>query len=367
MRIVSLVVVATLGLTAFLVSCAPSEPPTARELMRERIMERRAAMLANERELQGGNGQVLGTGNATYRSPDVPGTDGSLRASSEANGGARAVEIRVGPETRRFLVRVPANLSGNPGVVLAFHGGGGNASRFMSNSSIVGEAERRGFIAVFPDGNGLWNDGRLRTAGGSDDVRFVREIIEWLEENLDADADRVFATGISNGGMMALKLACDAPGLVRAIAPVAANFTESTYSSCRPSRPTPVMMFSGTRDPLMLFEGGRPDPSALPGRDRQPLEDIVSAERSIRLWARLARCGEPTATQLPDRSNDETTVTRISFSCPNTQVVLYRIEGGGHTWPGARPSGRLARIVGPTSQDINATSLMLDFFERYGL
>jgi len=338
MRISPRFLVFALSLMALLVSCSPvAESQTLRERLRDRMIQR------------GGGG-----GNA------------SLPA------GTRKVTLSVAGQERFFLVHVPDSLPARLGVVIGLHGGGGTAANFIRTNSLLAHADRRGFLAVYPDGNRNWNDGRAAFAGHGDDVAFIRAMVTWLVANMNADRARVFALGVSNGGVFAHKLACDAPDLVAGIAPMSANFSETLFAACHPARPVPVVMFSGTDDPLMLFDGGRPDLSAsMPGRGRATStpENLVSTMKTIEFWASNARCGANARGQgLPDRADDGTTVTKITFSCPAAQVTLYRIDGGGHGIPGSQPrSGRMAQMGGIISQDIDAIGEAVAFFARYGL
>jgi polyhydroxybutyrate depolymerase len=287
-----------------------------------------------------------------------------LEARRAAEAGAQAIE--VDGLQRAFHVHVPAGLGNAPGAVLVFHGGGGSGAAMIGQNPTVPAADAGGFVAVFPEGvEGHWNDGRLAMAEGVDDVAFVRALVAWLVEVHGVDPDRVFATGMSNGGMFTYRLACDAPDLVRAIAPVAATMPEALRDVCSPGRGTPVMMFSGTGDGFMPFEGGKPEQAGLMARFRGPVVDsMVSAPDTIAFWAGLNGCGESRSTALPDLADDDTTVTRISWDCG--AATLYRIEGGGHTWPGS--GVRIApRLTGATSMDIDATALMVEFFRAYGL
>jgi polyhydroxybutyrate depolymerase len=329
-----------LSLLAILAACGPvAESQTLRDRLRDRA-EQRAA----------------GGGFAGRRSASLP-------------AGAETVQITSGGRTRSFIVYAPSNLPANPSVMLILHGGQGSASMMVSQNNLRAYADREGFLAVYPEGtNKNWNDGRAKFAGYPDDVAFMRDVVNWLSANRGASRSRVFATGISNGGTMAHRLACEAPDLVAGIAPIAANFPEALYRRCSPSQATPVVMFQGTDDPLMLYQGGVPDLSNLPGRV-EATEAVTSTETTISFWARVAGCGAPSSQQLPDRANDGTTVTRISYACPRDQVTLYRINGGGHSWPGTTNpmAARLERFNGPTSQDIDASALMVQFFSRYGL
>jgi len=229
-------------------------------------------------------------------------------------------------------------------------------------------ADQGGFLAVYPEAAGegaRWTAGNGGTVGGPDDIAYIRAVISELEQRFGADPSRVFATGISSGGSMLYWFACEAPGLVRAIAPVSANMSIDQRSNCNPSRGTPIMMFSGTADPLMVFNGGRPELQiGQRGNENAGSDSLMSSPETLTYWAERNGCGGASETNLRDVSNDDTTVTQITHTCSGTPAYMFRINGGGHTWPGG-PTGR--RITGPTTQDISATATMVEFFRANGL
>ncbi len=292
------------------------------------------------------------------------------RNSQPSVSGGERVEISVNGISRNFIVSAPSSTGTSRGAVIVFHGGGGSAERtFDGGNNLKDLALQQGFVAVFPNAvDGNWTDGRISTSGGPDDIAFVRAMIQTLNDRFGVDPNRVFATGISNGAIFNHKLACDAPGLIRAVAPVAGNIPQSLISSCSPSTGTPLMMFNGTEDPLMPFFGGRPEiDSMLRAIGRTAGEDqMVSSPDTAAFWAARNGCGSASDVTLPDVAGDSTTVTQTVYSCPaGTQVSIYRIDGGGHTWPGAE--GRERRLTGAISRDIDASSTMLQFFRSYGL
>lgn len=302
------------------------------------------------------------------RVSERPGLRGRIAERRAARqGDAQGMTISAGGLTRSYHVNVPSGVGAQPAALLVFHGGGGSGARMRDQHPIDAASEAGNFIAVYPDAvDGNWTDGRIGTAGGPDDVAFVRALIDRLRQDHGVDPGRVFATGISNGAMFTHKLACDAPGLVRAIAPVAGNMPEALAAACAPGRGTPVMMFNGTDDPLMPYQGGRPELDGLLRAARGPATDqMTSSEATADFWARINGCGGRSQTDLPASHNDGTTVTRLDWSCGADRVVLFRINGGGHTWPGSSAPAR--RMTGNTSREIDATTTMVDFFRSYGL
>ncbi|WP_168770583.1 alpha/beta hydrolase family esterase [Flavimaricola marinus] len=293
----------------------------------------------------------------------------AARAAGGSNvSGAESVTITVGGINRQFLVHVPANVAPRPGAVLVFHGGRGTAEGIMETSGMNVASDQGGFLAVYPQAaaeGSRWVSGSGVAAGGPDDVAFVRAMIDTLEQRYNVDPGRVFGTGISSGGVMLHGMACQAPGVLRAIAPVAAHLTEDVRAGCAPSQGTPIMMFSGTADPLMVYNGGQATLAIARNSAPEGASDpVVSAPDTIAFWAARNGCGGASSSELRDASNDGTTVTQISYSCGANRTYLFRVNGGGHAWPG---SGTSRRISGPTSQDISATATMVQFFRDYGL
>lgn len=276
------------------------------------------------------------------------------------------VTIKVDGHQRDFYVHKPNEVRGRRSVIIALHGGRGSADRFMDDVSLIDHSREMGFIAVFPDSfDGNWNDGRAGFEDKPNDVKFMRSIINWLVRHDGVDRSRVFMTGHSNGGVMTHKIACDAPELIAAAAPMAANLSEELHSDCSPSEATPVVMFNGTEDPLMLYEGGQPD---IPGEGSAGT--MMSSEGTAKFWAGIAGCWRPNAprvTDLRDRVGDGTTVSILEHRCSDDQVTLYRVEGGGHGIPGGEPAGHRESMIGTTSQEIDAFEEAIDFFSDYGL
>ena len=278
--------------------------------------------------------------------------------------GAQRVSIQVDGNARSFFLYKPEGFRHDGAAVLGLHGGGGNAAHLITKTSLPRLSADRGFLAVFPDGvDGNWNDGRELFEDRPDDVVFMRALVDWLVANEGVDRDRVFATGSSNGGAMAHKLACDAAGLVAGITTISANMSVALYESCAPSESIPVMMINGTDDPLMLYSGGTPD---IPGRETS--SELRGAEDTAAFWADAAGCSySPRVRDIPDRIDDGTTVTALIYRCHGDQVTLLRVNGGGHGVPGGEPAkGFRARLTGTTSQEFDAFAAALSFFEKHG-
>jgi polyhydroxybutyrate depolymerase len=223
------------------------------------------------------------------------------------------------------------------------------------HTALTEAATARGYAVVYPEGvNHRWNDGRGIVT--TDDLGFIRTLLDSLRTALPVDTQRVYATGISNGAGMSFRLACELPGTFAAIAPVAGALAASFEDPCAAAAPVSLMMFHGTRDPLMPYDGG-----VLTLRRGR----VLAAPRTAELFARVDGCAEEAVVTVePDSVTDGTRVRRSTYpGCrEGRDVVLFTIEGGGHTWPGGPPVGR---AVGRVTRDLDATRSMLDFFDRH--
>lgn len=273
--------------------------------------------------------------------------------------------VRVGALERSYLVHLPATYDAQrpTPVVVAFHGGGANADNMIVFSGLNKKSDEAGFIVVYPNGTGrlkqvlTFNGGNCcgyASANKVDDVEFTRRILDDLATSANIDPKRVFATGMSNGGIMAYRLASELSDRIAAIAPVAGPVGTETVT---PTRPVSVIHMHGTSDEFAPFRGGK-------GRGPSG-SDFYSVERSIQAWVKADGCRpEPVVTKVPNTARDGMAVIRTTYgSCADgAEVVLVAIEGGGHTWPGEEP--RL-RALGKSTKSISANDIMWDFFQKH--
>jgi polyhydroxybutyrate depolymerase len=210
-----------------------------------------------------------------------------------------------------------------------------------------------------------WNDGREVQSLQSqrekvDDVAFVSALLHAIGKEHPIDRARVFATGLSNGALFCHLLAAQRAGLVAAIAPVSGGIAEPWASNFKPSHAVSVFAIHGTKDPLVPFTGGAVD-HGFGGR-------VLPTEETLRKWVAQDGCHSiPTTGSVPDLDrNDHCTVQwfRWSGGQHGTEVLLYRVDGGGHTWPGARQYGPVF-FVGWTCGDFDATETIWEFFKKY--
>ncbi|HZZ70854.1 MAG TPA: prolyl oligopeptidase family serine peptidase [Pirellulales bacterium] len=246
-------------------------------------------------------------------------------------------------------------------LVVVLHGAMTNGHMTELYTALDKKADAETFIAVYPDGTGYgsmltWNCGGLGEWGKNkpNDVQFIGKMLDDLQQVLNVDKKRVFATGISNGGMMCYKLAAEMSDRIAAIAPVSGTMTFDKFML---KRPVSVMHFHGTDDRLVPFGG--------PKANTLQFFGFHSVEDTIARWAEADGCPkEAKIAHEPHQAGDPTKVTRKTFGPgrDGAEVVLLTIDQGGHTWPGAKLN---VGLLGNTSHDISANDLMWEFFVKH--
>jgi polyhydroxybutyrate depolymerase len=288
-------------------------------------------------------------------------TDTSLKITKP---GDYTYSVPIGGLTRMYRVHVPAKY--DPAVptplLLSFHGGGADME-YQSTDKYYGQvakSESDGFIVVFPNGFSKLKSGKFATwnagtccAGARDekvdDVAFVRKIVENLRHQLNVDNNRVYASGMSNGGMLTYRLACEMSDTFKAIASVAG--TDNTVT-CTPQFPVSVLHIHAKNDDHVLFTGG----AGQTFRDKSMVTNFTSAPATIAKWVKLDACN-----QSPNRILDKPGAYCDAYSqCKDgVTVELCVTETGGHSWPGAEKTRGE-----PSSKAISANDIMWEFFNR---
>ena len=284
----------------------------------------------------------------TRAAPPAPTT-----CPADATTGLSLGTITAGGIERGYRLYVPSSYDASTplAMVLNFHGFGSNAAQQEDYSGFVSHAEANGFVLVTPDGSNnpqrWYIYGRLEP-GFVDDFAFVEALIDTVSTAVCIDPARIFAAGISNGGGMSALLGCRSDRIA-AVAPVAgAPFNASI---CTGAGPMPVIAFHGTEDDLVPFDGGSGGRLGLPIR---PVRD------NMRGWAEHNGCD---LTLQTERIAADVVLERYTDCNEDAEVLLYVIEGGGHTWPG---SGRgLAGVLRSTTQSIDASELIWQFFASH--
>jgi len=268
-------------------------------------------------------------------------------------------EIVSSGQVRKYLLYVPDTYdpSTPTPLVISLHGFAEWPAHMMSISGWDELAEENGFIVVFPSGTKFpkrWgtNSNSRRPENPMLNITFISDLIDTLEGEFNIDQARIYANGFSNGGGMSFFLACELADRIAAIGGVAsADYYQG--DECQPSRPVPVIAFHGTEDNFVSYYGRWKSPQTY----QQP-----RIPQWIKPWAERNEC-DLDRVELPPTG--EVSGIKYTQCSQNADVYLYTIHGGGHSWPGGEPMPR--RIVGHTTQDIDATAVMWEFFSQYSL
>jgi polyhydroxybutyrate depolymerase len=321
-------------------------------------------------------------------------------------------KVTISDVDRTYLVRLPRGYDAKQKypVVILLHGMNQDTDDMERLTRFAEVADKNGIIAVYPSAlHGRWNvgvrapvqqpmmrsPGRGRHGGGggypgggggypgggggggypgggsqgggqsggqgrndetrsepADDIDFLNQMLDQMALKFSLDQARIYATGLSEGGLMAMKAGCSMADRIAAIAPVGAAMPKTMI--CLPSRPLPVVMINGTSDPVVPYGGGTEHNLHLP---------VISVEDSAKAWAKMARCAEkPTQSKLPAREKGgmETKVETYDGCQQGAQVVSYSVKGAGNTWPGGEQY-EVEKEVGKTSPDPNANETIWSF------
>lgn len=269
---------------------------------------------------------------------------------------------------RSYWVHLPpAQKMASPAPLLfVLHGGGGTAKGMpgFTFGRFNELADQDGFIVVYPQGiEKQWNDGRIGDQTKAwkeniDDVGFIVKIVESLSKEYNIDQERIFTSGISNGGFMSSRLLCDRPDVFRGGAVLTATISEDYFPKCQPAQPAAVLIMNGTEDTLVPYNGG---PVKVLNKTRGT---VLSTDDYVNFWMEKNGCTtKKPMVNLPDKKDDGTTVTIQEYTDCNKRgsLILYTIKGGGHTWPGGiQYLGE--RLVGKTSREIIACDVIWEYF-----
>jgi polyhydroxybutyrate depolymerase len=285
-------------------------------------------------------------------------------AQPEAIGpGDHTRTIMMGEQKRTYLVHVPKDYDPKKPapVVLALHGAAMNGSMMVWFTGLNKTSDKEGFIVVYPSGTGAgpfltWNAGGFKgkmAEGRADDVAFIGKLLDDLATIVKVDEKRVYACGMSNGGMMSYRLAAELSDRIAAIAPVAGTIA---IDESKPKRPVPVIHFHGTKDTFVPFEMAKGKTPAF--------MKLKGVEDSIQTWVTLNGCEEKPKIETLSKDGDEMKVIRKTYGGgkDGAEVVLIVIEEGGHTWPGQQPP---VSFIGKSAKNISANDLMWEFFQKH--
>ncbi len=286
--------------------------------------------------------------------------------------GTVADSVSVDGRSRTFLYHVPstppppaetasesAGATSYP-LVIHMHGRLGDGISEEKHTNMTDLAEREGFIVAYPDGvDRSWHDKRESGPAAEknvDDVAFIRALIDKMITEHSADPKRVYVAGISNGGFMTMRLACELSEKIAAVATFIATMPENGAEQCKPTHPMPIAMFLGTEDPLVPYGGGD-----IHGK-------VLSADATRDRWATLDGCEPADLHETINTADDDTVVKKTAYTkCQKgSEVLFFSIEGGGHTYPSGDQYLPKA-IIGRVSHDIDGSHEIWQFFKRHSL
>ena len=267
--------------------------------------------------------------------------------------GASTHSIEVDGVSRTYIVYRPASLPAAAPLVVMMHGGFGSASQAENTYGWDAEANQGHFVVAYPDGlNHAWNTGGgccgIPGRTDADDTGFITAMVAAIERQVPVDSDRVYATGISNGGIMAYTLACHT-SVFAAIGPDSAT----ELGNCPAPHPLSVIHIHGTADTRIPYEGGE-------GQGVAHIDGPSVPSLNAR-WRGIDHCAAPSV-------STRGVVTTSTASCPGGRAVeLITIAGAGHQWPGSAPRPLLQKILGsdPPSTALNATQVIWQFFAAH--
>jgi polyhydroxybutyrate depolymerase len=272
--------------------------------------------------------------------------------------GSHERTLPVDDRERSYLLHVPSNYNHEipTPLVLVFHGRLGTG-RLMERMTGFSNLADQGFIVAYPDGIGRsWNAGHgvgPAELTGVNDVGFISSLMDHLSRELNIDPHRIYAAGMSSGGMFTYRLACELKGRLAAVASVAGSLPSEVAARCHTAGIS-VLHIHGTADRIVPWDGGETSSGG----------SIVSVDATVRQWANAAKCSDAATVTLKEGNVE---CQSYSNCTDGTEVTLCSVAGGGHTWPGSEPSLLLEPAVGPTNQDVNATRMIWEFFSRHAL
>jgi polyhydroxybutyrate depolymerase len=257
--------------------------------------------------------------------------------------------------TRDYLLYLPTGLPENAPLVFVLHGYSGSASLIRNYSAMNALANQHGFAVCYPQGikdeqnNSFWNVGYdFHQNQTVDDSDFLKSLAIYIQTEYNLSPEYTFATGMSNGGDMCYMLACEQAETFKAVAPVAGSMMQWIYNAC-PENAVPVFEIHGDNDNITLWEGDLDNSDGYGA--------YLAVLDTFDFWVQQNECSTNSILELPNTvSSDNSTVSSIKFTdgTNNNEVWLYRVNNGGHYWPGS--SGNM---------DINASAEIWSFFNIY--
>jgi polyhydroxybutyrate depolymerase len=276
----------------------------------------------------------------------------SSAASGSVPVGSSSNTLSTGGMQRTYRLYRPATLPSPAPLVIMLHGAVGTGQQAESAYGWNAKADAGHFVVVYPDGyRRTWNAGGCcgpAQSAGVDDVGFITALVKTISAELPIDQSRIYATGMSNGGLLSYRLACDTQ-LFAAIGPVAATM----LGSCPSPAPTSVIHIHGLADESIPYRGG--DSSSAQKVDWPPVPNAIAR------WRAADKCSAPSTSR-------SSAVVMSVAKCPaGRSVELITIAGAGHQWPGSRPNTAIEHALGldPPSTALDATATIWSFFAAH--
>ena len=291
----------------------------------------------------------IASSNGEYYGNEISFT--TLPPSSTINYGINEFEVIFDEIPREYTVYIPENYNHSipTPILFAFHGFGGSNNFIMNSAGFNEIADEENFIVVYPQGSLIlnlfahWNVGGFTQISNTDDVAFVDYLISSLSQMYNINLDRVYATGMSNGGFMSFLLACQLSNKIAAIASVTGSMTTQTLNECDPQREVPILQIHGTNDPIVPYNGIQ--------EWNTPIDNVLD------YWVLNNQCSpNPEINDLEDINNDNGfTVQEIIYNngLNGSIVKHFKVNGGTHVWF--------------QDEDINSSSLIWEFFSNYDM
>jgi polyhydroxybutyrate depolymerase len=275
--------------------------------------------------------------------------------------------VTVEEQKRSYLIHVPPKYDAKKPtpVVLALHGAGMHDKIMERFCGMDETADAHNFIVIYPNGTGplgvilTWNAGLFPgklNKHNADDVKYLNKVLDDLPSVLNVDTKRIYVAGLSNGGMMAYRVASEMSERVAAVASVAGTMVIEDY---HPKRPIPVLHIHGTKDTIVPYNGGNK-------KENPKFLHFRSVDDTIMTCVKANGCAEKPMISEVEMKEDKTKVIRKEYdNCKNNaDVVLYVVEDGGHTWPGMKGS---PAFLGVCTGNISANEVIWDFFKKHPL
>ena len=267
--------------------------------------------------------------------------------SSNGSGKTFNCSVIHDEKNRQFFIYQGSSYSGDAPILFVLHGYTSRALWIMNYSGFQSIADEFGFLVIYPQGTLLpstgqthWNVGGWTTSSTTNDVSFINSLINFIDDEYSIDLKRIYSTGMSNGGYMSYKLACDLSSKIAAVVSVTGSMTNETTDGCNPTHPTSVAQIHGLQDTVVNYYGNG---------FSKPIEDVMD------YWADINNC-----TPEPDTSeifgNNGGGIHDVYSGCDNqTNVELYLMTNMGHNWPNQN------------NHDLQASTTVWNFLSKYDI